>query len=1454
FAPLGPDEVLLSFAPLNFDASTLELWGALLNGARLVIHPTHAPSLEELASVIERYGVTTLWLTAALFHQFVDAHLEGLRPLRQLLAGGDVLSVPHVVRVRTELPHLRLINGYGPTENTTFTCCYTVPSPDEVGSTVSIGKPVSNTTVYLLDDACRPVPVGVAGRLFTGGDGLARGYLGRPELTAERFLTDPFSTLANARMYDTGDLARWRNDGTIEFLGRADEQLKIRGFRIEPGEIEAALLATGMVRECVVVGRTDAGADKRLVAYVVLPESPPTPASAILELREHIARTLPPYMMPASFVTLDTLPLTSSGKVDRKRLPAPEPEQARARPLVAPRTHLEALLHATWAAVLPTERIGVEDDFFALGGDSILMIRAIARARDAGFRISPRDVYANPTIATLAAFIAASQPAAEETDAIDHELERNVPLTPVQRWFFEGEHVELNHWNQAFLLTVPPAFDVDAIDIAMRAVVNRHEAFRLRFDEHASGWTQRVERSDSAASRFVRRVDLSDLPEDEHADAIARASRDVHASFDVRRGPLIGTVYLDLGAERQGRLFVAAHHLAVDGVSWGVLLSELEAEYRRATDSSVPTAAGRFSRWAARIADYARSADVAGELSYWEQAGAPAAPLPSDRAIDAADDVVANADVVSVQLDEEETRALLQRVPAAYRTQINDVLLSALARTLDVSGDGEVMIDLESHGREDLFVGLDVSRTIGWFTSIFPVRLPASRGPIGASLLAMKERLRAIPRRGIGYGLLRYSAGVQSLRAQPTPQVSFNYLGQMDQVLAGSSLFSFASESTGAWLGARARRRHAVEINAMVMRGRLTFEWSFSRLRHDQGTVATLASTYLTHLRAIVAHCLTEGVGGYSPSDFPLAALTQEQLDRVIGAARDVEDIYPLAPIQRLYHGFADPGDDPGFEQWRYRMSGALDVDALCNAWQLVVDRHAILRTSFVTEGLAEPMQVVRRAAKVAVEQHDWRSSSTEEQAVQVRDLLEADRSRGFDFTRAPLLRLHVIRLGATRYEIVWSHHHLLLDRWSFPLVLRDVRIAYDAVRRRATPAFEPVVPFRDYVAWLAGRGDEAETFWRRIFANYAPTGALAGYVSKEGATAPPELDAAGDMILRLGAERTRALHSFAAAHGVSVNTVVTAAWALWLARQLRTEDVVLGLSVAGRPADIAGVDRMVGVTINNLPLRVRLAARMPVGDWLLDVQRGQADVAHYAHTPLERVHGWSGVPWRLRLFDSILVFQHAGADETNASWLGADVSLSPVPVATHTAYPLSIVIGGSKELAVRVSWDAAQLNAAQAARAGQGLADALQALTTFDTVSAALAALPEPVASAQMRPTDLALAHVPARTATESVLARLLGDLLEIEDVGITDNFFAIGGNSLVATQLASRVRDTLRVEVPVRLVFANPTVEGLAGALAAREAVSGQLEKIAGVVKRVQSMTLDEVRRASTAGAALT
>ncbi|MGF1482019.1 MAG: amino acid adenylation domain-containing protein [Cyanophyceae cyanobacterium] len=853
---------ILHLAPLAFDASTFEIWGALLHGGSCILFAEQTP--HQLGNVIKKHGINTLWLTASLFNAVIDENPQALRGLSQLLVGGEALSVPHVRRALTALPATQIINGYGPTESTTFACCYPIPKQLDDAHALPIGRPIANTQAYILDQHLQPLPVGVPGELYLGGDGLARGYLNRPELTTEKFIPNPFSLSPfPLTLYRTGDIVRYLSDGNIEYLGRLDNQVKIRGFRIEPGEIEAVLSQHPQVQQAAVVQENNSR--KRLVAYVVGEEL------SVNTWRSFLQEKLPEYMIPAVFVQLEAMPLTPNGKLDRRALPMSE---IRTDELMLPRTSTEATLATIWADVLGLEQIGVSDNFFELGGDSILSIQVVARANEAGLKLSAKQLFQQQTIAELAAVV---EPVSSNCQ--QHIVTGSVPLTPVQHWFFEQQPPNPHHFNQAVLLKVSPDVQPEQWQRIFAHLLEHHDALRLRFEP--GPWRQSNAALESAVPFQVQ--DLSNLSPTEQPAALEAITANIQTSLNLQQGPLMQVVLFHLG-EQPARLLWVIHHLAVDGVSWRILLGDLTRAYQqlqRGEPIQLPPKTTAFQEWARQLQESGRSPHLASELDYWlAQTGEE---LPVD--ISAPHNPVAESAIVTVSLTEAETRALRQEVPSVYRTQINDVLLTALVLSLaDWTGTPALLVNLEGHGREELFEEVDLSRTVGWFTTIFPVRLQlASPTDLGAALKSVKEQLRRVPKRGIGYGLLRYLGEEETqalLKALPTPPVSFNYLGQFEP-LNTPPLLGVAPEAIGKVQCPLQQRPHLLEVNSLIAAERLQISWTYGQ-GHRQATVERLAEDYLKALRSLMAHCQSPEAGGYTPSDFAGANLNQRQLDRFV--------------------------------------------------------------------------------------------------------------------------------------------------------------------------------------------------------------------------------------------------------------------------------------------------------------------------------------------------------------------------------------------------------------------------------------------------------------------------------------------------------------------------------------------------------------------------------------------
>jgi amino acid adenylation domain-containing protein/non-ribosomal peptide synthase protein (TIGR01720 family) len=1299
-----PGDRVLQFSSPSFDASVLELCMSLPAGAALVV-PTSGPLLgEELAEVLTQQRVThALIPPAALATVPVDVAATGVPEFRTVIVGGDTCTAELVDRWA---PGRRMINSYGPTESTVVSSW---SGPLVPGATPPIGRPIWNTRVYVLDGALRPVPVGVPGELYVAGPGLARGYLNRPGLTAQRFVANPFGP-AGGRMYRTGDVVRWNRQGELEFGGRADDQVKIRGFRVEPGEIETLLRRHPDIDEAVVLAREDTPGIKRLVAYLVSVQGDPAPTPN--ELRELVAAALPDYMVPSAFVTLDKLPLTPNGKLDRRALPAPYYGSATGDGYVAPRTDTEQVLAEIWAEVLGVTQVGVEDNFFELGGDSILSIQVVSRARRAGLDLTPRDMFRHQTVASLVSTVAEVAPDV----AVQGPVTGSVPFTPIQRWFFDSNPVCPEHFNQSLVIELLDGVNEMALRAALAAVIEHHDALRMRFERIDGQWRQENGRLESVD--VLRRYDLPATDVNEQRAVMAKAADEVHASFDLGRPPLLKAVLFDLGAGQRPVLFLAGHHLVVDGVSWRILLEDLDTAYQQAASGQIVQLGFKttsFQAWALRLIEHASSGGFDDELDHWTTVSQSCDPtLPADGI---GSNTIASTRSVTVWLDLEETKALLQEVPGVYRTQVNDVLLAALGRVLGRwAGRDLVLVDLEGHGREEILDDVDLSRTVGWFTTIFPVALDVSKArDWAATLKSVKEQLRAVPGRGLGYGVLRLLTETSGLADQAAPQVSFNYLGQFDWASGeGDRLFQAVHGGLGAEISPNATRAHLLDVVGIVEDKCLKFTWSYSEHLHHSSTIRVLADELLTALRGIIEHCARPDVGGRTPSDFPLARLDQAAVDRLVGDGRSVEDIYPLTPMQAgmVFHGLSQGHQGVYFQQVTFVLEGVDDSRVLGAAWQHVLDRIPVLRSCIAWEGVTQPLQVVRRDVPIAVRYLNWTRLSHDAEHNELKRLLDDDRAEGMNLGNAPLLRVVLARLSETEVRVLWTFPHVLLDGWSVFQVLSDVFACHAALADGRAPELVARRPFRDYLQWLDERDQgEAKQYWRGVLEGFESPTPLP--YDRAPATAYATHSAQW-WSFELDETVSGRLHQFAKQHRLTLNTVVQGVWALLLSRYSGHQDVCFGATVSGRPADLPGADQIAGIFINTLPVRVEVDDVAGVVPWLLEVQSAQADARRFDCVSLAQLQAWSDVPGGVNLFDSIVVFENYPINDEAAATHG--LRLRELNAIETTNYPLSLVVFPNQRVAMGLGYDPALFDAMTVERIAGHLMRVLEAVIADPT------------------------------------------------------------------------------------------------------------------------------------------
>ncbi|MDQ3578830.1 MAG: condensation domain-containing protein, partial [Actinomycetota bacterium] len=899
-------------------------------------------------------------------------------------------------------------------------------------------------------------------------------------------------------------------------------------------------------------------------------------------------------------------------------------------------------------------------------------------------RLTSRDVFLSQTVAELALAVSAAEPVTARP-----VFTGPAPLTPIQRWFFET-HGEQPHFTMSLLIDVAADLDADALAGALAAVLKHHDALRNGFRQSDGKWLQEPNDNDV----LLLRHDLSNVAESAVDGRIAELADAVRAELDIAAGPLLRAALLDVGANRAPRLLITVHHLVMDGVSWRILLDDLVTAYGQIKAGQAVALAEvgtSFGEWAHRLQEHVAEGGLAEDLDHW-LAVPPPVRLPVDHD---GENRAATTESVTVRLDRAATDAVLHQVPALYRTQVNDVLLSALGQVMTRWLPGQAAITLEGHGREEILDGVDLSRTVGWFTTQFPVSFTVPHGDWGTILKSVKEQLRAVPHKGLSYEALRYLLPDSPLAGRSLPEICFNYHGQLD--VTGDGLIGTRHAESGAEVDPSSTRDFLLDVSGVVENGELALTWQYSSAVHDETTVRGLAEAMVAALSAIVEHCAEPGAGGRTPSDFPLASLTQSQVDVI---ARDgVDDIYPLTPLQAgmVFHSLVEPDGGAYVDQVRLVLDGVSDPDALADAFQRVVDRNPVLRTSVVWEGVDEPVQVVHNAAPLRTIVHDLRDHPDRDSAL--ADLLAADRERGFDLDRAPLLRVEVVRWTDDRVVLVWSSHHVLLDGWSTGQVFGEVCAEYEALSR-GLPSVPPVRrPFREYLRWLARQDtDAADAHWQQVLAGFDSPVAVPYDRPPTHAHRTESSESVKLTLTRAESERVRAA---AQATGLTVNTAVQGAWAILLSRWAGTDDVVFGSTVSGRPAELAGVESMVGMFINTVPTRVKVDPAQPTGQWLRDLQAAQSESRRFDFLALPRVQAHSDVSPGTALFDSVVVFENYPFEDASSA---DGLRVAEVHAVDTTNLPLTLSAHLDDRVHLDLAYDPALLDDSSARRVSEWL------------------------------------------------------------------------------------------------------------------------------------------------------
>ncbi|PXX66691.1 non-ribosomal peptide synthase protein (TIGR01720 family)/amino acid adenylation domain-containing protein [Nocardia tenerifensis] len=1238
----------LAFASPSFDAAMLELLLALGSAGALVVAPPQTFGGEELADLIRSEGVTHAFLTPSVLATLDPAALSGMRAI---VAGGEAVPADLVAKWAAA-ENRRFHNGYGPTETTIMT---NISDPLRPGEPVTIGGPIRGMRSLVLDRRLRPVPEGVAGELYLGGIQLARGYHARPGLTAARFVADPYGR-PGERLYRTGDVVRWgRAEGAprLEYVGRNDFQVKIRGFRIELGEIDAALTAQPGVEFAVTLGRESATGATMLVSYV-LPAKGAT--LDVATLTERLGETLPEYMVPTAIVVLDEIPLTPVGKLDRRALPEPALASTAYR---APRTRAESIIAEVIGEVLGVDRVGLDDDFFALGGDSIISIQVVSRCRGRGVTFAPRDVFESRTVAALAkAAVVEDGPGDESGD---------LPLTPhAARLLATGVEV------RAIALDVPESCAVEAVHTAVGKVLEQHPMLWVRLDRAGETPVLRIPPADERTGEAFRRLDAQHGETTLPIDDVVRAAA---AALDPEQGRNIHFV-LTGGPEGRSTLIVVANGLVVDDISWRTIVDQLTAAWSRGRHAAPAAPESGLGVLIRALSAKAHDLRTVGEMGWWERI---LATVPEGTVADGRD--LRARSRVSLAITAEGAAAVAAAA-AAYHATVDDVLLTAVALALQTSAGEPVTRALGSVIRlsadERCATGADESM-VGGFTTEYPLPLRLTRidaddalvgGPAaGAALAQIKELRRSVPSQGVGYGLLRY------LNADTAAELSELGRGRFalryrdlrparvhTDTMADDLLLDLTVDAADDGLVAR-------------------FDYASAVFAGDE--VKTFAEHWIYALGGLAEHGLRADGVTFTPSDFTLVRLKQSEIDRLTAAYPNLTDVWPVTPLQSgmLFHALlAESSVDVYTTQFVLDLGGDVHPGRMHAAAQAVLDRHDNLRVAFAEDAAGKPVQIVQDELEVPWRLIDLGQLEPEAAAAELARIKAADLADHFDMRTAPLLRFALIRSSANAFHLLVTSHHILIDGWSMPLLMKDLLTAYAL---GGNSRHLPKVPsYRGYLAWLvAQKADAAREAWRAALSGITEPTPLAPVDPGREISA-----GVGEVGFELAQSDTTALTRLASGLGVTVNTVVQAAWGLFIGRSVDRDDVVFGATVSGRPPQLDGVESMVGLFLNAIPVRVRLGATDTLGGLLRQLQAEQAGLLDHHYLGLSDIQETIGVEG---LFDSLVVFESFPVDREGlekASDIDG-VRVTGVGAVNGTHYPLTVMVVLDSQLRVSVKY-----------------------------------------------------------------------------------------------------------------------------------------------------------------------
>lgn len=1262
YITVDQSDTVAHLSNVTFDASTFEIWSALLNGAKLLILSQDVLlSSAILKKQLRKNHVSILWLTSALFDSFMSIEPDLVDGIKYLLVGGDVVSRQAMKKLlRRKHQPKYILNGYGPTENTTFTTTYLISATTSLEHSIPIGKPISNTSVFVLDKNQQLVPIGMVGELYVGGIGLARGYINKPELTNQKFISHPL--VSNQKLYKTGDLVRWLPDGNLEYVGRIDYQVKLRGFRIELQEIESILNAYFQIENAVVLIHKS-GLSDQLAAFVILASRYQEYDQSLIALNisNYLKSKLPDYMIPQTIHILEKFPVTGNGKVNRKSLELCSKRLLFENKCIKlPENEFQTILRRVWCQIFKRE-ISITDNFFHLGGDSIVAMQIASKATQMGYPIMVKHIFSHPTIEQLSCVtLETNHLTAEQKKCLTRD---DIPLTPIQHWFFEKTLVHNEQFSHACIVNLPHDVDFLLVEICLNVLIQHYDAFHLRYHYVDNQWKQFLSKDKSSSSV----IDIVHSTQTQNSSFFQRLILDMQQKFHLTDGPLFFIKLINNHLQKCAYMVLVAHHLLIDGVSWRVFLSHLERLYIEGgseKDGNPLAISTSFQEWAYAVTEHAHQTHFGQYQHYWKQLSQYSNKIPYDYFN--TDNLEKDSQVKSSVLDRTQTSGLLANTNSSH-LKIHELLLGIIVKVFSTYSQEEaIVIHLERHGRESLSSAINVESSIGWFTNLFPAYFVYDRDlSLSDHLSSIKQQLNDANQYGLYYGVLYY---LKNKRLNCNPEISFNYWGQFDSTFSVANHFHLKTlrlvshpENT---------RTHIINVEASIINGQLRISLVYNKKIHQQQTIQNLLRQIIEHLKC------------------PIFGKTANEA-RILIRQPNLKS-YSLAPMQKglLFHSINSPGCEAYAVQFMWNISNNIKIHLLRAAFNELLGRIDILRSYFDWKNSSHPTQHIASHVEIPWHEYDWsmHADTKKELIKRLAMFLKLDRQANFSLLHPPLMRVTLIKYSTEIYKIVFTIHHILIDGWSASTLMKALGHIYQSLSTSSPIELDPVLPLSSYISWLDRQNLSAvKRQWKRYLSQFTtPTELFC--LKQHDSTSPIDY---AQYSISFSKKKLDAIKQFCGHNQLTLSTVLQGVWGILLGYYNQREDVIFGVTVSIRQKWLRDAESIVGPLINTIPLRIKIDNNQTFIEYFRNVQSNFHEILEWSDVPISDIQSVSDIERHANLFNSILVVENYPTQKIP----GFDINFETIEITDPTHYPLVITGFLSDQFVLRFGYDVSKVD-----------------------------------------------------------------------------------------------------------------------------------------------------------------